>query len=371
MVALAHSDPRIAVSSEELDGDSYLFNCASGTIDLRTGAIRPHNQGDRLTKISPVEYRESAECPTWLRFLGEILPDKELRTFLKRWFGWCLTGIVNEEILPIFYGTGANGKSTLVNMLLEILGDYGQQAPQDLLIAKRREHPTELADLFGRRLVASAESEEGVRLNESLVKQLTGRERVRARFIKQDFFEFDPTHKLVLLTNHKPTIRGSDKGIWRRLKVVPFEVTIPENKQDRHLTEKLRSELPGILRWGVEGCLEWQREGLPEAASIRAASDQYREEQDVLGAFFEECCIMVEEESVYVKWSTLFETYQEWCKRSGESVMKKRVFSDRLKERGFPPDNGPKNVAIRRRITLREDAPRPDRGGEKIFNATK
>ncbi len=371
MVALAHSDPRIAVPSEDLDGDPYLFNCASGTIDLRTGKQRPHDQGDRLTKISAVEYHAGAACPTWLRFLEEILPEEELRTFLRRWFGWCLTGIVNQEILPIFYGTGANGKSTLVNILLEILGDYGQQAPQDLLMVKRREHPTELADLFGRRLVASAESEEGVRLNESLVKQLTGRERVRARYMRQDFFEFDPTHKLVLLTNHKPNIRGSDKGIWRRLKVVPFEVTIPEAEQDKGLDDKLREELPGILAWAVKGCLEWQSEGLSEPQKIRVATADYREEQDVIGAFFDECCSIVEDEATYTRWSVLFETYQEWCKRSGENVMKKRDFSDRLKERGFPPDNGPKNVAIRRRILLREDAPRPDRGGgERLFNAS-
>ena len=371
MVALAHSDPRIAVPSEDLDGDPYLFNCASGTIDLRTGKLRPHAQRDRLTKISAVEYHADAACPTWLRFLEEILPEEELRTFLRRWFGWCLTGIVNQEILPIFYGTGANGKSTLVNILLEILGDYGQQAPQDLLMVKRRDHPTELADLFGRRLVASAESEEGVRLNESLVKQLTGRERVRARYMRQDFFEFEPTHKLVLLTNHKPNIRGSDKGIWRRLKVVPFEVTIPEGEQDKSLDDKLRAELPGILAWAVEGCLEWQRDGLGEPQKVRDASAQYQSEQDVIGTFLDECCEIVEDNAAYTLMRDLYPVYQEWCKQSGEPMLKKQGFGDRLTERGFPPERGTGNKPIRRRIILRADAPRPDGGGSRFnFSAS-
>jgi P4 family phage/plasmid primase-like protien len=366
MVALAHSDPRIAVASEDLDGDPYLFNCASGTIDLRTGKLRPHDQGDRLTKISPVRYREGAGCPAWLRFLEEILPEPELRAFMKRWFGWCLTGIVNAEVLPIFYGTGANGKSTLTNVLLEVLGDYGQQAPQDLLMVKRRDHPTELADLFGRRLVASAEIEEGVRLNESLVKQLTGRERVRARYMRQDFFEFDPTHKLVLLTNHKPTIRGSDKGIWRRLKVVPFEVTIPDTDQDKDLADKLREELPGILAWAVEGCLEWRREGLGEPQKVRDASAEYQSEQDVIGTFLDECCEIVEDNAAYTLMRDLYPVYQEWCKRSREFMLKKQGFGDRLTERGFPPERGTGNKPIRRRITLRADAPRPEGGGPRL-----
>lgn len=370
MVALAHSDPRIAVASEDLDGDPYLFNCATGTIDLRTGELRPHDHADRLTKISPVRYQEGAGCPTWHKFLQEILPEPELQAFMRRWFGWCLTGVVNAEVLPIFYGTGANGKSTMVNVLLELLGDYGMQAPQDLLMVKRREHPTELADLHGRRLVASAEIEEGVRLNESLVKQLTGRERVRARYMRQDFFEFDPTHKLVLLTNHKPTIRGSDKGIWRRLKVVPFEVTIADADQDKHLADKLRAELPGILAWAIEGCLEWQRDGLGEPQKVRDASAEYQSEQDVIGAFLDECCEVVEDDAVYTLFKVLFGTYQEWCKDLGERAMKRNDFIERLKERGFPPDNGPKNVSIRRRIRLRDDAPRPDGGGDRLFTSS-
>lgn len=366
MVALAHSDPRIAVASDKLDADPFTFNCANGTVDLRTGGLRRHNPADRLTKIAPVEYVEGAECPAWLRFLEEVLPDQELRVFLKRWFGWCLTGVVKHEILPVFYGTGKNGKSTLVNALLDILGDYGQQAPQDLLVVKRREHPTELADLFGRRLVASAEPEENVRLNESLVKQLTGRERVRARYMRQDFFEFEPTHKLLLLTNHKPIVQGSDDGIWRRLKVVPFEVSIPEPKQDKSLPAKLRAEYPGILQWAIEGCLEWQREGLPGAQKIDAASDEYREEQDVIGAFFDECCILDQPEDVHVLMSTLYPAYQEWCKQSGEGALSKKHFGDRLTEKGYPPERGPRNKPARRRMTLRDDAPRPDGGGPRF-----
>jgi P4 family phage/plasmid primase-like protien len=365
MVALAHSDRRVAVPSEDLDRDPYLLNVKNGTIDLRTGELREHRQSDRLTKISPVAYDQDAGTPQWDEFLAEILPDEQLRVWLKRWFGWCLTGVVTEEMLPIFYGTGQNGKSTFVNVLLAVICEYGQQAPKDLLMVKRHEHPTELAGLYGMRLVASVEIEEGMRLNESLVKQLTGRERVRARYMRQDFFEFDPTHKLLIVANHKPTIIGTDTGMWRRLKVVPFEVSIPESKQDKQLEQKLRAELPGILRWGIEGCLEWQRDGLPAPPKIKDASEEYRSEQDAVGQFLEECCIIVDDDAIYTTMASLFDVYSEWCKRSRETALKKRAFGDRLAERGFPPDKGPRNKPVRRHITLRDDAPRPDGNGPR------
>ncbi|MDP8952545.1 MAG: phage/plasmid primase, P4 family, partial [Actinomycetota bacterium] len=256
----------------------------------------------------------------------------------------------------ILYGPGANGKSTLINVVLEMLGGYGKQAAPDLLMAKHGAHPTELADLFGARLVAAQETEDGRRLAEGLVKQLTGGDRIKARYMRQDFWEFDPTHKVWLATNHKPEIRGTDHAIWRRIRLIPFDVIIPKEEQDPRLPEKLRSELPGILAWAIEGCLAWQREGLGEPPEVRAATEGYRAEQDVLAAFFEECCVI--REGTWAPFKDLYAAYAAWAEDSGEKPESKRKFGSRLKERGMEPDHGTDNIAIRHGIGLRREGGR-------------
>jgi P4 family phage/plasmid primase-like protien len=332
MISLAQSEPGIPVLPEEMDAAEDLLNVLNGTIDLRTGELREHRREDLITKLAPVEYDPDAEAPAWAAALERVLPSEEVRRFFKKVCGYALTGDVSEQMLPVLYGTGANGKSTVLNALLAVLGDYGMQAAPDLLVAKKGSHPTELADLFGMRFVASIEVEDGSRLAESLVKQLTGGDRIKARRMRQDFWEFEPTHKVFMACNHKPQVRGTDNAIWRRIRLVPFTETIPPAEQDKHLPAKLREERAGILAWAVEGCLEWRREGLQAPDEVRQATGAYRAEMDVLGAFLRECCILNAESNVAVR--DLYKAYKMWCEEGGERPESQRKFGSRLTERG-------------------------------------
>jgi putative DNA primase/helicase len=252
MISLAKSE--VPVMPQDLDASAWLFNTKNGTIDLRTGELRPHRREDLITKIAPVDYAPGAFAPLWTATLERVLPSPELRGFFKKLCGYALSGDSSEHLLPVLYGTGANGKSTVLNTLLAIAGDYGMQAAPDLLVAKKGGHPTELADLFGMRLVASIEVEDGRKLAEGLVKQLTGGDRVKARRMRENFWEFEPTHTVFMAVNHKPIVKGTDLGIWRRIRLIPFTETIAPADQDKQLPEKLRAELPGVLAWAVEGC---------------------------------------------------------------------------------------------------------------------
>jgi putative DNA primase/helicase len=330
MVELAK--PEVSILPEELDADPWKLNVLNGTIDLRSGKLLEHNRADLMTKVAPVEYDPMALSPHWHEVLERVLPSEDVRGFFKRLCGYALTGDISEHVLPVLYGTGANGKSTVLNALLEVLGDYGIQAAPDLLISKRGSHPTELADLFGMRFVTSIEVEDGRRFAESLVKQLTGGDRVRARRMRQDFWEFDPTHTVFLATNHKPEVRGTDNAIWRRIRLIPFTETIPPDEQDKKLPQKLRAELPGIMTWAIEGCLEWQLDGLRAPKEVRQATGEYRSEMDIIGAFLGECCVLGAEETVSA--GDLYRAYGEWCKDTGEAPDKQRKFGARLTERG-------------------------------------
>jgi putative DNA primase/helicase len=332
MISLAQSEPGIPVLPEEMDASPDLLNVLNGTIDLRAGKLREHRREDLITKLAPVEYDPNAAAPMWAQTLERVLPDPEVRAFFKKLCGYALTGDVSEQMLPVLYGTGANGKSTVLNTLLAVLGHYGMQAAPDLLVAKKGSHPTELADLFGMRLVASIEVEDGSRLAESLVKQLTGGDRVKARKMRQDFWEFEPTHKVLMACNHKPQVRGTDNAIWRRIRLVPFTETIPPAEQDKQLPEKLRAEASGILAWAVEGCLEWRREGLQAPEEVRKATAGYRSEMDVLGTFLRDCCELGAEHNIAVK--DLYGAYKFWCEENGERPETQRRFGSRLTERG-------------------------------------
>jgi putative DNA primase/helicase len=242
-----------------------------------------------------------------------------------------LTGDVSEQIVPVFYGTGANGKSLILGALQGVLGeDYAMKAAPDLLMAKRGDsHPTERADLFGKRLVCCIETEEGQRFNESLLKEMSGGDSIRARRMREDFWQFAPTHKLVVAVNHKPIVRGTDHGIWRRLRLVPFSVTIPDAEQDKQLPAKLVDEYPGILAWAVQGCLNWHRTGLRCPDAVKAATEEYRSEQDVLGEFIKECCTTSAGDSA--RASELFKAFQEY---TGSKISQTK-FGKVLNERGF------------------------------------
>jgi putative DNA primase/helicase len=328
----ASSEPGIPIMPSQLDADPFLLNVKNGTIDLRTGQLREHRREDFLTKLAPVEYRPNAECPLWMQCLDRWMDsNKELIGYLQRTVGYWLTGSVKEQCLWLFHGAGANGKSTFLCTILAMLGEYAMQAVSDLLLAKHNEtHPTERADLFGRRFVCTIETDQGKRMAEALLKQLTGGDRIRARKMRQDFFEFEMTAKLVLAANHKPTIRGTDYAMWRRVKLVPWSVTIAEEEKDKDRVKRLRAELPGILAWAVRGCLDWQRYGLGEPDEVRQATTTYQAEMDVLGGFIAEACFS--HQTVKAQTSKLYDAFQAW---SGDHWMTQKAFTEALKAKGY------------------------------------
>ena len=245
-----------------------------------------------ITKLAPVNFEPDAACPRWLEFLSRIMDGNEqLIDFLQRAVGYALTGETSEQCLFIFYGSGANGKSTFLQTMSYVLGDYSMSTPTETLLVKRRGAiPNDVARLKGARFVIACEADAENRLAESLIKQMTGGDTISARFLHQEWFDFEPTHKVFFGTNHKPVIKGTDYAIWRRIRLVPFEITIPEGERDKNLPEKLKAEADGILAWAVQGCLVWQQQGLGVPEEVKAATDSYREEMDILGEFLKDRC---------------------------------------------------------------------------------
>lgn len=333
MISLAESE--VAVTPGELDVDGWLLNVRNGTINLRTGELRPHNRDDLITIVAPVEFDSAAPCHLWEAFLTRIFRrDPSLARYVQRSLGYALTGDVREQVIFFLCGPGANGKTTLQNVMLGILGDYAKSsAPGLLLHSNHDRHPTEIADLKGARFVASAEIGEGKTLREELVKRLTGSDRLKGRFMRQDFWEFDPTHKIFVACNHMPNVRGADHAIWRRMKVIPFAVHIPEKEQDKELTAKLLAERSGILNWLIDGAQRWDRRGLREPKAIRTVTEEYRLGEDVLGQFLADCC--VQGLRLNVKKGELYGAYCDWCRGHGEDTFSQRELSKRLQERGF------------------------------------
>jgi len=362
MIDLARSEPGIPILPEHLDRHPFLVNALNGTINLRTGDIRPHMREDYLTKIAPVVYDPDAQCPLWERSLRRWMDaNQDLVVFLQRVVGYSLTGDVSEQLLLFFYGLGSNGKSTFLLVILAMLGDYAMQAVSELLMAKHNEaHPTERADLFGRRLVATIETEEGRRMAEALMKQLTGGDKIRARRMREDFWEFEPTHKIILAANHKPAVRGTDYAVWRRIKLVPFTVTISPEEKDKDLAEELKGELPGILNWALRGCLDWQRYGLGEPDEVRQATAEYQAEQDTVQGFIDECCHVHAEAKA--QSSALLAAFITW---SGDKLMTAPAFRKRMKDKGFQSTEGTGGRYFWRGLALKQDTPEgADSGGE-------
>jgi len=333
MITLAGPDIPIRVS--EMDTNHWILNCTNGLADLKTGRLLPHDRRLAITKLCPSEFQPDAESPLWKQFLRDVFIDDELIQFIQRLFGYCLTGDVSEQKLPIFFGTGANGKSTLLNAFMDTVGmDYTMQCMPDFLMKKKWEgHPTENARLFGQRFVSCVETDASCDLAESKVKMLTGGERINARRMKEDFWQFDPTHKIVLCTNHRPVIKGTDEGIWRRVLLVPFRQHFDESRQDKHLLEKLKNERVGILAWAVRGCLEWQRIGLNPPKLVCEATAEYRKSEDLIGRFLEHRCIFNRAHSI--KFSDLYNALESFGRDSGDVVPDKRTVGIRLAERGF------------------------------------
>lgn len=334
-LSLAESEPGIPVLTEQFDRDSYLLNVKNGTLNLKTGEFREHQREDLLTKLSPVAYDPAAKCPRWEQFLREVM-DEETIPFLQRAIGYSLSGFTGEHCFFLLYGMGRNGKSVFLSVLQYILGDYAMQTDWQSFAVRKNggaEIRNDIARLHGARFIAAVESERNVRLAESLIKALTGGDRITSRFLYQEHFEFVPQFKLWLATNHKPTVIGTDEAIWSRIKLIPFDVTIPPERRDKHLTDKLRAEAPGILNWALEGLRLYHQDGLRESATVTAATTQYRANSDVLQHFLNAKCIL--ETDAETRSSDLYAAFKGYADFANEFKMNERAFGQAMEERGF------------------------------------
>lgn len=333
--SLRMAQPLLAEQADAMDGTPDLLGLPSGVLELRTGRHRQHQQRDRITKVAGCDFDPNATAPTWERFVSEAMGgDAELVDYLQRLAGYAISGRRGEHLLPILWGSGANGKSTFLGAVQAVLGEYAGSAAPGLLIQRHgTEHPTGLADLQGKRLVVVSETGESGRLNEEQVKALTGGDRITARRMRMDFYTFEPSHLLLLQTNHRPRVGGTDEGIWRRLRLIPFTVTVPPDKRDPALPDKLRTELPGILTWCWQGWQRYRQHGVNDPAAVRAATSEYRDASDQVGAFLADCCAV--DDAATTTASDLYRTYVQWAQDAGERPRSQRDFGMRLSERGF------------------------------------
>ena len=323
------------VSPEHFDGNPWLLNVKNGTLDILSREFREHRQNEMITKIANVDYTPHADCPLWKQFIREIMDfNAELIEFLHTAVGWALTGNTQEQTMFILYGSGANGKSTFLNTIMRLLGDYAIATPTETFMKKSADQNTnDIARLRGTRFVTTTESEQGRRLSEPLIKKITGNDQITARFLYGEYFNFTPTFKIFMATNHKPVIKGTDHGIWRRIKLIPFTTRIPEEKQDKGLEEKLKNETSGILNWLFEGTALWLKKGLKPPDVVLNATNEYRGEMDVMGNFLKEKCIQKKEISIRIR--ELYKAYADWCDDNNEHAVNERFFTMRLKEMGF------------------------------------
>jgi putative DNA primase/helicase len=337
---LAKADRRLAATLDQWDADPWLLNTPGGTVDLRNGKLRQHRSDDYITKITAVTPRKGRRR-RWLVFLRRIMAgDRELIQYLQRVAGYALTGDIREHALFFLYGTGANGKGVFISALAKIMGDYATTAPIETFIASHTDrHPTDLASLRGARLVNAQEIEHGKAWAESKIKALTGGDKISARFMRQDFFEYDPVFKLFIAGNHKPGLRTVDEAIRRRMNLIPFKVTIPKDERDQKLPEKLKAEWPEILAWMIDGCLKWRKEGLSPPQAVRAATEEYLESEDAIKTWMQECCHLGP--NFYTKTKELYQSWRDWAEKAGEKVGSQKAFSQTLIDRGFEPKREP------------------------------
>jgi putative DNA primase/helicase len=333
---LTVAKPELLTTQEELDQQPWIFNCHNGAIDLKTAKLLPHCRENLITQISPVLFNAEAKATTWEKFLEDIFAGNiQLIRYVKRAVGYSLTGVTSEQILLFLHGEGANGKTTFTNVMLWIMGEYGQEAAPELLLEKSflGGIPNDQARLRGVRYLAVAETSDGRRFDEGLVKRLTGGDKITARFLHGEYFEFLPTHKIWLSSNHKPVIRATDHAIWRRIKTIPFNVTFPPEQQDKGLAAKLQAEAEGILAWAVQGCLEWQKAGLEEPKEVTMATATYRAEMDVVENFIAACCDTGPD--LCVASTSLYECFRDWAQRNGEATVSSHKFGKTLEAKGY------------------------------------
>ena len=355
ILTLARS--RLLLDPEKFDADPWLLNCQNGTVDLQTGELHSHQAEDMLTMMAGTTFDPQARAPLWGAFLDRILGgSEELVNFVQKAAGYSLTGLTTEQVFFVLYGTGANGKSTFTGVFTQAMGDYGKALPRGLLTAQKFEaHPTILADLFRVRMAVSSEVKAGSEWDEERIKALTGGDMIKARRMREDFWEYSPSHKIWLATNHQPLAKDNSEGFWRRLRMVPFTVTIPEQERDPMLMEKLRAELPGILAWAIRGCLAWQAEGLESPDEVRAATRDYRDRQDPFGRFLAGCCNL--NGDARVQASDLHKAYEQWARASDEKPLSSKELAAVMQERGFQSKKS--SVQLYTGLCLREAASRP------------
>lgn len=336
MLELATSDPQIVVDHRQLDLNDYELSVENGIVNLRTGAFRHRTREDLVTQEAGTNFDASAACPRFMAFLDQVTGgDVAVQEYLQRWMGYVLTGATTEHAFAFFHGAGANGKSTFIDIARRLLGSYATSAQPDTFMARRTGGgpSSDIARLAGKRLVISNEIRDGAQFEENLLKQLVGGDEVVAREMYASEFVFRPKLKLFIAGNHLPVIRGDDEGIWRRVQFVPFVQTIPEAERDKHLVDKLVAELPGILNWAIQGCLTWQKVGLHPPAGIRSATDDYRQEMDILARWLgDECEVRV---GLRTAARDLYSSYRQWCDRNGLVSMSEPAFARKLEARGF------------------------------------
>jgi putative DNA primase/helicase len=334
----ARSDLAFAVTAEVWDADPFLLGTPGGTVTLRTGRLRPSDPADGITKMTAVAPAERADCPLWLQFLEEATGgDADLIRFLQQWCGYALTGVIREHALIFIHGSGGNGKSVFLNALTAILSAYAATAAMDTFTASKGDkHPTDLAMLRGARLVTASETEEGRAWAEARIKQITGGDPITARFMRQDFFTFVPQFKLTIVGNHQPVLKNVDDAARRRFNIVPF--TRKPSHPNPQLEEKLRADYPAILRWMIDGCLDWQKHGLVRPASVTAATDDYLVEQDLFGQWLEEeCDVDVRNMSKWEHTTDLFASWSAYARAAGDEPGTAKSFAPALRRKGFKP----------------------------------
>jgi putative DNA primase/helicase len=335
MVQLSRSEPEISIDLSAFNKDPFLLNVQNGTIDLRTGAVKPHDPRDLITHCLDIDYDPVATAPHFEAFVSRIMDgDAEMVAYLNRVVGYSLTGSVRDQVMFFIVGAGANGKSTFINAILNVLGTLGKQADPRLLVRRRGEiHPTNIADLAGARFVACSETESNERLAESMVKALTGGDRVKARKMRQDFIELIPTWKIAVVTNHLPDIESRDHGIWRRIHIVNFPVSIPAEEIDKDLDVKLQDEREGILAWAVRGSIQYCVEALNPPARVTDAVHDLIDETDQLSDFIASHCLLGEEYEV--QSADLFSRYFSWARSHGLSPVTMTAFGRQLNVLGL------------------------------------
>lgn len=338
MLSLASSDEGIAVRERDLDAFDDWLSVQNGVLELSDDIIfRPAHSDDLQTKQANVEFDAGATCPRWLQFLEEVQLDPEVRLWLQKFVGYCLTGRTNEQFFCVFHGLGKNGKTVFAETVKNMLGSYSIAPRFETFCATKDNNiRNDIARLAGSRFAVASEGADGARLDEDMVKRATGGEVLTARLLYQEEFEFTPKFKLLLVTNHKPVINGSDHGIWRRVVLVPWSAQIDEKKVDKNLLEKLKSELPGILNWALNGYAEYRKNGINLPESLKNAVSTYKSDSDVIGQFLTDCTDLTDRNATVTN-NDIYFRYSGWSAGNGFRPMSSKTLTDKLKERGFEP----------------------------------